>query len=258
MIVILSPSKTLDFSDTSAAVAQNIAHTTPDLLKEASALAKILKKKQVDELAALMSLSDKLAALNYGRYQNFSPPFTPQNARQALLAFKGDVYTDIAVGTYRKEDFDFAQGHVRILSGLYGLLRPLDLIQPYRLEMGTKLSTSKGNSLYEYWGEKITKQLNQDFQEHPQKTLINLASQEYFKAVNAKKLSAEIITPVFKQYKNGNYKVIALFAKKARGTMTNFIIQNKIEEAEKLKTFSEAGYEYDENKSAASEWVFVR
>jgi uncharacterized protein len=258
MIVILSPSKTLDFSDTQTSLAHSNSYGTPDLLKETLVLIKHLKKKTAGEIAQLMSISDKLASLNYERYQSFSTPFVPQNARQALLAFKGDVYTDIAVDTYTQGDFEFAQMHVRILSGLYGLLRPLDLIQPYRLEMGTRLSTSKGNSLYEFWGDKITKQLNQHFQEHPRKTLVNLASNEYFKAVNPKKLKAGIITPIFKQYKNGNYKVIALFAKRARGTMTNFIIQKKIDEVERLKTFNEAAYEYNERLSSETEWVFVR
>ncbi len=258
MIIILSPSKTLDFSDERAGIAKKLKHDEPGFMEETQQLAKLLGKKSEAQIAKLMSISEKLATLNYERYQNFSVPFTLKNARQALLAFKGDVYTDIAVDEYTKEEFDFAQAHVRMLSGLYGLLRPLDLIQPYRLEMGMKLSNPEGNSLYAFWGDKITEQLNAQLQQHSEKVLVNLASNEYFKAVNTKKLKSELVTPVFKQYKNGTYKVIALHAKRARGTMTNFIIKNRIEKAEQLKTFNEAGYEYSDDFSTEKEWVFVR
>lgn len=256
MIVILSPSKTLDFSDKQLSIANANPHTAPVFMDDAQILAEILRKKSVSQIAKLMGVSNKLASLNYDRYQSFSTPFTSHNARQALLAFKGDVYTDIAVEEYTQEDFAFAQEHVRILSGLYGLLRPLDLIQPYRLEMGTQLSNPRGNTLYAFWRDKITEQLNKNLQQH--KTLVNLASNEYFKAIHPKKLEAEVITPVFKQYNNGVYKVIALHAKRARGAMTHFMIKNKIDRVERIKTFNEAGYEYSDHLSSETEWVFVR
>ena len=256
MIVILSPSKTLDFSDKQLDIANAKPHTAPVFMDDAQILAEILRKKSVRQIAILMDVSNKLASLNYDRYQSFSIPFTPHNARQALLAFQGDVYTDIAVDTYTQEDFAFAQEHVRILSGLYGLLRPLDLIQPYRLEMSTQLSNPKGNTLYAFWRDKITEHLNKDLQQH--KILVNLASNEYFKAIHPKKLEAEIITPVFKQYNHGVYKVIALHAKRARGAMTHFMIKNKIDSVERIKTFNEAGYEYSKRLSSETEWVFVR
>lgn len=258
MIVILSPSKTLDFSDNQNKIAKEQPHTEPVFMKEAQKLTQILKKKSAGQIAELMNISNKLATLNFDRYQSFSTPFTVDNALQALLAFKGDVYTDIAVDTYTQGDFEFAQEHVRILSGLYGLLKPLDLMQPYRLEMGTQLSNPKGKTLYAYWGDKITKHLNSQLQQHSSSVLVNLASNEYFKAVNTKKIKGEIITPVFKQHKNGSYKVIALYAKRARGTMTNFIVKNKVGEVEQLKTFNEAGYEYSDQLSSDTEWVFVR
>lgn len=258
MIIILSPSKTLDFSDKQFNIAHNNTHSEPVFMDETQILAEILRKKSASQMAKLMGISNKLASLNYDRYQSFSTPFAPHNARQALLAFKGDVYTDIAVDTYSQEDFAFAQKHVRILSGLYGLLRPLDLMHPYRLEMSTQLSNPKGRTLYAFWGDKITEQLNTSLQQQSYKILVNLASHEYFKAINTKKLEAEVITPVFKQYKNGVYKVIALHAKRARGTMTHFIIQNSIDKVEKIKTFNEAGYEYSDHLSSATEWIFVR
>ena len=258
MIVILSPSKTMDFSDKQLSIANANPHTEPVFMDDAQILAEILRKKSVRQIAKLMDVSNKLASLNYDRYQSFSTSFTSHNARQALLAFKGDVYTDIAVDAYTQEDFLFAQEHVRILSGLYGLLCSLDLIRPYRLEMGTQLSNPRGNTLYAFWGDKISEQLNKNLQQQSHKILVNLASNEYFKAINTKKLEAEIITPVFKQYNKGTYKVIALHAKRARGAMTHFMIKNKIDKVERIKTFNEAGYEYSDHLSSEIEWVFVR
>lgn len=257
MISILSPSKTQDFADDSVDVSK-IGHTEPSLLKDSSVLVRELRKKSVKDLEKLMSVSENIATLNQERFQHFSTPFSPENARQALLAFKGDVYTGIDIHEYKKADFKFAQEHVCIVSGLYGLLRPLDLIQPYRLEMKTKLSNPKGKDLYQFWGHKITEQLNERFKAQKKKVLVNLASNEYFKAIKPADLDAEIITPVFKEHKDGKYKTVAIYAKKARGMMTNFIIQQRIDSPEKLKTFAEDNYEYSENLSSDKEWIFVR
>lgn len=257
MISILSPSKTQDFADDRLNLTK-INYTEPVLLKEADLLVRELRKKSVKAIEKLMSVSENIAMLNHERFQHFSTPFSPDNARQALLAFKGDVYTDIAIHEYKKADFDFAQQHICILSGLYGLLKPLDLIQPYRLEMKTKLKNPKGKDLYQFWGSKLTEQLNELLRGQKNNVLINLASNEYFKAIQPGKLEAEIITPVFKEYKDGQYKTIALYAKRARGMMANFIIRQRIDAPEKLKTFAEANYEYSEKLSSDKEWAFVR
>jgi len=199
-----------------------------------------------------------LGSLNFGRYQDWQPSFTTDNAKQALLAFKGDVYTGLQAEEMSEDDLQWAQNHLRILSGLYGLLRPLDLMQPYRLEMGTKFANAGGKNLYEFWGEKITEGLNAELAKQPTPVLINLASNEYFKAVKPKVLNAEIITPVFKDWKNDKYKIISFFAKKARGLMSQYIIKNRIEDAEQIKQFALAGYQYNEAMSSAKEWVFTR
>lgn len=253
MIVIISPAKTQDFSPQE----RTSLFSEPIFLKESLKLVKELKKQSPQQIASLMSVSDKIAELNYTRFKSFKAPFTPGNAKQALLAFKGDVYTDIEVGHYTQEDFEFAQQHLRILSGLYGLLKPLDLIQPYRLEMKIKLENPRGKDLYEFWDNRITKALNTGSKK-PNPTLINLASAEYFKAINTKLFKGGIITPVFKDHKDGEYKIIAFYAKRARGMMTDFIIKNKIENPEVLKTFQRAGYEYSEPLSNDQEWVFIR
>ena len=257
MITILAPSKTQVYTDELVDTTR-VHHTQPALLSESAMLVDILRHKSADALALLMNISDALATLNHERYQHFSLPFTPQNARQALLAFRGDVYTDIAIDTYGSAEFAFAQNHVRILSGLYGLLRPLDLIQPYRLEMKTPLHNPRGKNLYQFWGNRITEQLNEALQEHKSPTLINLASQEYFRAVDAKKLNPQVITPVFKENKNGQFKTIAVYAKRARGMMANFIVEKKIDTPEQLKTFNEGRYAYHEPLSSKSEWIFIR
>ncbi|MBT0811469.1 peroxide stress protein YaaA [Litoribacter ruber] len=249
MITIISPAKTLDLSTTEV----NLA-TEPIFKKDIQELVGIMKTKNASDIKELMGVSENLAQLNEERYQNFKKKFTFDNSKQALLAFKGDVYQQLKVEEYGDQELKFAQDHVRILSGLYGLLRPLDLIQPYRLEMGTKLENDKGKDLYEFWGAKIAEELNKLGKE----TIINLASQEYFKAVDKKTLKANIISPTFKEYRDGKYKIIGIFAKKARGMMTNFIIQNQINESEKLKVFNDEGYEYDEKLSTEKEWVFVR
>ncbi|MGB3588082.1 MAG: peroxide stress protein YaaA [Tunicatimonas sp.] len=257
MLTILSPSKTQDFSDSSIN-GSKLPNSTPALLNESEKLMQELEKKSVNDIAELMGVSEKIATLNHERFQQFSLPFTEENARQSLLAFKGDVYTDIAVEEYTKQEFAFAQNHLRIISGLYGLLRPLDLMQPYRLEMKTSLENSRGENLYKFWGSRITEQLNNALQTQENKVLVNLASNEYFKSIDIKQLVGEIITPVFKEYKEGKYKIVAIYAKRARGKMANFIIRQAIDEPNQLKTFTDGGYEYSDSLSSEREWVFIR
>ena len=256
MITLLSPSKTQNYTD--HANGHHLAHTLPALLPESERLVDALRRKSVDELMKLMNISSDLAGINQERYQQFSLPFTPENARPALLAFRGDVYTDIATDRYTPADYSFAQDHVRILSGLYGLLCPLDLIQPYRLEMKTALSTTRGNNLYQFWGDRITHQLNKAFQTQENPTVVNLASQEYSKAIRKEKLASNMVTPLFKEDKNGKLSTVAVYAKRARGKMANFIVERRIDKPELLKTFSEDHYEYSDVLSTKKEWVFVR
>ncbi len=222
--------------------------------KESTVLIKDLKKLKSIELQKLMKVSPKIAELNTERFNNWKLPFTSENAKAAIFAFKGDVYTGLDAESLSKKEIEFAQAHLSILSGLYGLLRPLDLMQAYRLEMGTKYGTSKGKDLYEFWADKITHEINS----REEKTILNLASNEYFKAVNKKKLKAEIISPIFKDEKNGVLKVISFFAKKARGMMTRFIIQNHITNVEEIKNFNLGGYAFNESLSTDKEWVFTR
>lgn len=257
MLTLLAPSKTQDFSHNQPKAVHDLA-TEPALLAESEVLVKELRKKSIDDIARLMGVSENIATLTYNRYRNFSIPFTTENARQALLAFKGDVYTGIAVDEYTTEDFEFAQQHLCILSGLYGVLKPLDLIQPYRLEMKTPLKNPRGKDLYQFWGDHITDQLNNWLEDQKSKVLINLTSKEYFKAFNSKKIQADIITPVFKEEKGGTYKTVAIYAKKARGMMTHYIIRERIDEPGFIKGFAEAGYQYSEPHSKGKEWVFIR
>lgn len=254
MLMVISPAKTLDY--TSSIGLKD--YTQPQHIKQAEQLIKVLKKLSVQEIASLMSISDKLAVLNVARYGEWSTTFTPDNARQAILAFKGDVYTGLAVEDFSAKDFKFAQQHLRVLSGLYGVLRPLDLMQPYRLEMGTKLVNSKGKDLYEFWGEQITQWLNEVLAEQGDKLLLNLASNEYFKAVKPKILEAKVIDVVFKDLKNGQYKIISFYAKKARGMMARYVIKNQIKKLEQLKSFDSEGYYYAEKHSTATKLVFLR
>lgn len=254
MLVVISPAKTLDY-ESPATTAQ---YSLPDYLADSSELITELRQLSPPEVSALMGISAKLGDLNFGRFLNWQPEFTPDNAKQSLLAFKGDVYTGLDAETLSEEQLQWAQDHLRILSGLYGLLRPLDLMQPYRLEMGTKFANAKGKNLYEFWGEKITDGLNRVLEKASKPVLINLASNEYFKSVLPGKLNAEIITPVFKDWKNDKYKIISFYAKKARGLMSRYIIENKINDPEKLKQFDVAGYRYNSAMSSAREWVFTR
>ena len=249
MLAIISPSKTQDFSPCGINF-----FTQTRQLDHTQKLVKILKNKTQSQISKLMSLSEKLSKLNFDRFQAFKTPFSLDNAKQALLAFKGDVYNGINASSLSVKDLDFAQKNVRMLSGLYGVLRPLDLIQPYRLEMGTKLSNVQGNNLYDYWGSGISEVLNED----EQKLIVNLASNEYFKAIDKKLLKAQILDIVFKEKKNDTYKVIGIYAKRARGLMINYIIRNRLTDAEVLKDFSDEGYLYNQDLSSDSTWVYVR
>jgi cytoplasmic iron level regulating protein YaaA (DUF328/UPF0246 family) len=250
MLILISPAKTLDYSTPNFK-----EHTLPDFTSDINALVGVMKKKSAQEISELMHVSENLAVLNEERFKTFQKEFNTDNSKQALLAFKGDVYTKIDVDNYSQEEFDFAQKHLRILSGLYGLLKPLDLIQPYRLEMGTRLETKKGKNLYEYWGTKIAKVIKESAAGSP---VVNLASQEYFKAVDLNTLKTPVINIHFKEFKNGKYQVIGLFAKQARGMMTNYAIKKRLNEPEDLKVFNQEGYEYSESMSSDKEWVFIR
>ena len=253
MLVLLSPAKTLDFEPWTAG-----ACTKPLLLRESKQLVDELRKYSKTQLAKLMNLSDKLADLNYQRFRDFRLPFNKSNAKPALLAFTGDVYKGIEAKKYKKSDFNFAQKHLRILSGLYGVLRPLDLIQPYRLEMGTKLKNPHGSNLYEFWGDKITEVLARDIIQKRYDTVVNLASQEYYKSIQPEDLDARIITPQFKEKKGSSYRTVALFAKQARGLMANYIVERRIKDPKELVKFRSEGYRYHKSLSSDNDLVFVR
>ena len=254
MLITISPAKTLDYESPLATQ----QFTQPELLAESQKLINVCRKLTPADIASLMKISDKLAGLNAARFAEWHADFTPDNARQAILAFKGDVYTGMQAESFSQADFEFAQSHLRILSGLYGVLRPLDLMQPYRLEMGIRLKNTRGKDLYEFWGDIITKQLNQALAEQKDQVLVNLSSDEYFKSVNTKKLDGEIIKPIFLDEKNGKYKVISFYAKKARGLMSRFIIQNKLTKTDQLSDFNLDGYQFDESQSKGNELVFTR
>lgn len=254
MLTIISPAKTLDYESELATQ----RFTQPELLDKSSQLIAIAKKLSPAEISSLMGISDKLAHLNAERFNDWQPDFSPKNARQAILAFKGDVYTGLQAEDFSEKDFDFAQQHLRMLSGLYGLLRPLDLMQPYRLEMGIRLNNPQGSNLYAFWGELLTEKLNAVLKEQGDNILVNLASDEYFKAVKPAKLDGEIIKPVFLDQKNGNYKVISFYAKKARGLMSRFIIKERLTQRKQLQEFSLEGYQYDASRSEGNELVFTR
>ncbi|MFT4993224.1 MAG: cytoplasmic iron level regulating protein YaaA (DUF328/UPF0246 family) [Paraglaciecola sp.] len=254
MLVVVSPAKNLDYD--TPPVTQEC--TQPELLKHSEELIVRCRKLSPPQISSLMKISDKLAGLNADRYASWTLPFDQDNARQALLAFNGDVYTGLDAASFSQDDFSFAQQHMRILSGLYGLLKPLDLMQAYRLEMGTRLDTQKGTNLYQFWGELITQKLNEAMQAQGDNILVNLASNEYFKSVKPAKLDAQIITPVFKDCKNGQYKIISFFAKRARGMMARFIIQNRVSEISQLAQFDLAGYRFNPALSKVNEPVFTR
>ena len=254
MKIIISPAKKIDESKNT----NTIAFSECAFLESAKKLTGILKDFSPTELSKLMRVSANLGILNTDRNLNWSLPFNQDNAKQAILTFKGDVYQGIAMDDFDKKDFDFAQKNLRILSGLYGILKPLDLIQAYRLEMGTKLKTDKGNNLSYFWGDSLTEYMTKEIVRDRDTCLVNLASNEYSKALNFKKLGIPIITPVFKEFRNGKLKIISFFAKKARGNMCRYIIKNKINSYKKLIDFSEEGYTFEKELSSNSEFVFVR
>lgn len=250
MVILISPAKTLDLNPT-----DNLSGTEPEYKKEIKELAGIMKKKSKADIQKLMGVSENIATLNKERYKNFKGQFTPENSKPALFTFKGDVYRKMEVESYTKDQLEFAQEHLRILSGLYGLLKPLDLIQPYRLEMGIKLQNKKAKDLYGYWRKIITPAIDAVAKDG---IVINLASQEYFKVVVQKNLKSKVIHITFKEYRDGAYKIIGIFAKQARGMMANYIIENKINEPEELKLFNEDNYEFAEKLSSEENWVYIR
>lgn len=254
MFFVLSPAKNLN----EKAPAPVKEFTQPDLLAEAEILMRQLRELAPQQIAELMHVSDKIALLNAERNAEWHTPFTPDNAKQAVFMFNGDVYEGIAADTLKPEQIQYLQQHVRLLSGLYGVLRPLDLMQPYRLEMGTAFANTRGKNLYEFWGDIITDLLNDTLAQAGSDILINLASQEYFKSVNTKKLKTRLITPVFKDEKNGKYKIISFYAKRARGLMVRYAAEHNITDPEMLKNFDYEGYSFNAAASNESEWVFMR
>lgn len=253
MLIVISPAKKLDFT----AASGDLPMTTRRCAPETAELSKVTHKLTRADLRRLMSISDALADLNYERFQSFDNDKT-EGALQAAFAFAGDVYEGLKAREMSAEDLIWAQDHLRILSGFYGLLRPLDGMHPYRLEMGIRLKTPRGNTLYDFWGERISLRLNEDAQGHPEQTLINLASQEYFGAVDAKALKLKVITPHFKERKDGVDRIISFHAKKARGAMARFIIENRLEDAESLKKFDRDGYRFEASSSTDTDWIFTR
>ena len=254
MLFLLSPAKSLDY-DTPA---EGVPHTLPQFVSQSAELIEVLKHKTPAEISQLMDLSDNLAALNVARYEAWRPKFSQKNSKQAVLAFNGDVYEGLDAKSLKLKDLEWAQDHVCILSGLYGVLRPLDWMQPYRLEMGTALANSRGQNLYHFWGDGIAQHLNKQLATHKTPVVINLASQEYFKAVDRKVLNARVIECVFEDYKGGKYKVISFFAKRARGLLARYAIEKKIQNPEKLKDFKVEGYAYAASESDDNRLVFRR
>ena len=254
MLTVLSPAKTLDY-DTPPKISEV---TQPVFLDRASKLVEDLCKLDLAGIQALMGCSESIAVLNRERFKRWHPEFSLENAKQAILAFKGSVYAGLNAETLDDKALSFSQKHMCILSGLYGVLRPLDLMQPYRLEMGLKFTNSGGNTLYEFWGENITLVINDALKKSGSPVLVNLASNEYFKSVKTKRLDGEVITPVFKDLKQGKYKVISFFAKKARGVMARYILTRELNAPDELKAFSEEGYYFSPEQSGSREWVFLR
>ncbi|MEK9650022.1 MAG: peroxide stress protein YaaA [Gammaproteobacteria bacterium] len=254
MLVILSPAKTLDYS-----VKNPDKFSAPNFLKESRELAALLKSKEPHEIASLMNLSDKLSVLNFERYQAWSGlTSVSEVSKSAISVFKGDVYQGLRAETMGKKDIEFAQKHLRILSGLYGELKPLDIIEPYRLEMGTKLQNNKGKNLYDFWGNKVLKNIEEELQAMNSDLLINLASNEYFSVLGKIPASIKVVSPVFKDRKNDQYKVTSFFAKKARGLMARWIIDNQLTEVNRISDFSEEGYYFSKIDSTKSTPIFLR
>ena len=254
MLIVLSPAKTLDFESP----APPIAFTQPNFISESASLIAELRKRSPVEIAQMMSLSDKLVALNMTRYEAWTKKFTLKNSKHALLAFNGDVYEGLDASSLQVQDLEYAQQHLRILSGLYGILRPLDLMQAYRLEMGTSLITPRGKDLYAFWGDQITLQIGRELATHKNPVLLNLASDEYFKVISPKVLSQPIVSPVFQDEKDGKMKIISFYAKRARGLMTRFVLENQIDNPGELKAFRAEGYRYNAQVSTLERPVFQR
>ena len=254
MLAVISPAKALDFDSR----APTRKATKPEFLDQSAELIETLRTKAPQDIAALMGISSDLAYLNYDRYAAWRPPFDRRNAKQAMFAFNGDAYLGLKSQTFSERDLSWAQRHLRILSGLHGLLKPLDLIQPHRLEMGTKLVTQRGKDLYDFWGGQPTEALNEAIAAQGQPILINIASNEYFNAVQASAIKARIITPVFKDLKNGRYKFISFFAKRARGLMAAYLIKHRVSTLKALKAFDYGGYRFSATESTANNWVFLR
>jgi cytoplasmic iron level regulating protein YaaA (DUF328/UPF0246 family) len=252
MLVVISPAKKLNENCDKNLISK---YTVPPYLENSKKIVSTLKTYSVSKLSKLMNISDKISSLNYERYIKWSLPFSRDNAHPALLLFQGDVYKGIEAESFEEEDFLFAQKSLRILSGLYGILKPFDLIQPYRLEMGTQLKIGKYNDLYDFWGDNITNAINKD---NNSDYLINLASVEYFKSINQKNLKSKLINISFKEKRDGNYKIIGIYAKKARGLMSRYIVKNKITDPKQIKKFREDNYTYNKTLSSDSEWVFTR
>ena len=254
MLFLLSPAKSLDFETP----APGVAHTQPQFVPHAQALIDILRELSPQDVAELMDLSDALSGLNVARYQAWSPKFTAKNAKQAVLAFNGDVYEGLDAKSLSPDDLAWAQDHVAILSGLYGVLRPLDYMQPYRLEMGTKLANPQGKDLYKFWGSQIANYLNQQLSKQEQAVIVNLASQEYFKSVDRKALQARVVECVFEDYKGGKYKIISFLAKRARGLMARYAVLQRVTQVEQLKKFNLEGYAFEASASEPDRLVFRR
>ncbi len=254
MLITLSPSKGQDFDTPTPSKVYSI----PDQLEDSQLLINEAKHLDVSDVRELMAVSENISILNVERFNTWQMPFTTENAKPALFAFKGDVYSGIQKEKYNDDDLNYAQNHLRILSGLYGALRPMDLIQPYRLEMKTKLKNPRGDNLYQFWDERITQKLNETLENHQEKVLVNLASNEYFKSVKPKKLDARLLNISFKETKGDKTRVIAIFAKRARGMMADFILRNRIESAEDVKDFGAGGYQFSAQESSENNWVFTR
>jgi cytoplasmic iron level regulating protein YaaA (DUF328/UPF0246 family) len=254
MLIVLSPAKTLDYESPLSVK----THTQPDFIPRSAELISTLRTMPPAQIGSLMSISDSLAQLNVARYASWSKKFTPDNSRPAMLAFDGDVYEGLDARSLNARQLDWAQKHLRILSGLYGLLRPLDLMQPYRLEMGTRLATKRGKDLYSFWGDQITEALNESLTVAKAQALVNLASEEYFKSVKPAKLDRPVITPVFEEWKGGGYKIVSFFAKRARGLMARYAIEHKLTKPEQLKDFDSEGYGFDAKASNEARWIFRR
>ena len=254
MLVTLSPSKGQDFEEASLSK----KYSKPLDLKDSELLIKELRKINSKQLREMMDISENIAELNVDRYKTFKTPFTTKNAKQAIFAFKGDVYSGLELSSFDEEDYAYAQDHLRILSGLYGCLRPLDLIQPYRLEMKTRLKNDRGDNLYQFWDDRITKSINKELKKQKEAVLVNLASNEYFKAVKPKLLEGRLLNINFKETKNGKTRVVAIFAKRARGMMADYIIRNRVENPEDLKKFRLGGYKFNKDLSDDKQWTFER